>query len=89
MRYEDKQEREFMSQIKQQAPKAPIKPKSGKSFLDRILERAVSRKLLVFSIATALLIGANLDPDTWAMIAVIYIGGQSAIDIAKVWKGMS
>jgi len=54
--------------------------KTGK--LDEILGKAVSRKLLVFMCAT------GLDPDTWAMIAAMYIGGQSVIDVAKVWKGM-
>jgi hypothetical protein len=49
--------------------------------------KVVSRKLLVFLCATGLLIWSSLDPDTWAMIAAMYIGGQSVIDIAKVWKG--
>lgn len=56
--------------------------------VDAMLGKAVSRKLLVFVCATGLLIWSNLDPDTWAMIAAMYIGGQSVIDVAKVWKGM-
>ena len=40
-----------------------------------------------FAIATGLM-WFGLDPDTWAMIAAMYIGGQSVIDVAKVWKGM-
>ena len=59
--------------------------KSG--VLDQVQEKVVSRKLLVFIAATALMIWSTLDPDTWAMIAAMYIGGQSVIDIAKVWKG--
>ena len=55
--------------------------------LDNIQEKVVSRKLLVFITATALM-WFGLDPDTWAMIAAMYIGGQSVIDVAKVWKGM-
>jgi hypothetical protein len=55
--------------------------------VDEALGKAVSRKLLVFASATALLIWSGLDPDTWAMIAAMYIGGQSVIDVAKVWKG--
>ena len=55
--------------------------------LDRVQEKVVSRKLLVFIAATSLMIWSTLDPDTWAMIATMYIGGQSVIDIAKVWKG--
>lgn len=58
-----------------------------KGILDNILEKTVSRKLLVFTTATALM-WYGLDADTWAMIAAMYIGGQSVIDVAKVWKGM-
>jgi hypothetical protein len=58
-----------------------------KGVLDGLQEKIVSRKLLVFGTATALLVYAGLDADTWGMIAMMYIGGQSAIDFAKVWKG--
>ncbi len=59
---------------------------NNKGILDAAQEKLVSRKLLVFLTATALMIWANLDPDIWGMIAVCYIGGQSAIDFAKSWK---
>ena len=58
----------------------------SKGVLDSLQEKIVSRKLLVFGTATALLIYAGLDADTWGMIAMMYIGGQSAIDFAKIWK---
>ena len=59
-----------------------------KGIFDAIQERVVSRKLLVFAVSTGLLYwGAGLDADTWGMIAMTYIGGQTAIDFAKVWKG--
>ena len=54
--------------------------------LDSIQAKLVSRKLLVFLTATGLLIGAGLDPDTWGMIAMFYIGGQSAIDTIQIWR---
>jgi hypothetical protein len=62
--------------------------RKDKGILDAVQEKAVSRKLLVFIVATCLLTWSTLDPDSWAMIALIYIGGQSAVDIAKVWKGV-
>ena len=58
-----------------------------KGILDSMQEKIVSRKLLVFGTATALLVYAGLDADIWGMIAMMYIGGQSAIDFAKIWKG--
>jgi hypothetical protein len=57
-----------------------------KGILDAAQEKLASRKLLVFLTATALMLWAHLDPDIWGMIAVCYIGGQSAIDFAKSWK---
>ena len=59
----------------------------SKGMLDALQEKIVSRKLLVFLTATALLAWSGLDADTWGMIAICYIGGQSVIDVAKVWKG--
>jgi hypothetical protein len=57
-----------------------------KGMLDAAQEKLASRKLLVFLTATGLMLWAGLDADTWGMIAMCYIGGQSAIDFAKSWK---
>ena len=54
--------------------------------LDKIIGRVISRKFFVFLTATGLLIWSTLDPDTWGMIAMIYIGGQTVIDAAISWK---
>jgi hypothetical protein len=56
------------------------------SILDKLLGKVISRKLLVFATATVLLAQYGLDPDTWGMIAIVYIGGQSVIDAAKTWR---
>ena len=53
---------------------------------DKVLGKLVSRKLLVFGVATGLLMWFGLDPDTWGLIAMMYVGGQSVIDTVKVWK---
>ena len=61
--------------------------RKDKGVLDAVQEKVVSRKLLVFGVATGLLYWAGLDADTWGLIAMTYIGGQTAIDFAKVWRG--
>ena len=67
--------------------KEAIKKNEGKgSILDRIVGKVVSRKLLVFATATVLLAQYGLDPDTWGMIAIVYIGGQSVIDAPKTCR---
>ncbi len=60
----------------------------GKSLglIDKIVGRLISRKFFVFLTATALLIWSTLDPNTWGMVAMIYIGGQTVIDAAISWK---
>ena len=61
--------------------------RKDKGVMDAVQEKIVSRKLLVFLTATALMWWSDLDPETWGMIAMTYIGGQTAIDFAKVWRG--
>ena len=60
------------------------KPKLG--ILDKILEKMISRKLLVFGTATGLMAYSDLDPETWGMVAIVYVGGQSVIDAVKTYK---
>ena len=57
-----------------------------KGYLDKILEKVISRKLLVFGTATGLLAFAGLESDTWGMIAIVYIGGQSVVDAMKAYR---
>ena len=54
--------------------------------IDQVVGRVISRKFFVFLTATGLLTWADLNSDTWGMIAVIYIGGQTVIDAAIAWK---
>jgi hypothetical protein len=55
-------------------------------YIDRILGKVISRKFTVFLTATGLMLWADLTSDTWGMIAIVYIGGQSVIDAALSWK---
>tara|TARA_B100000700_G_scaffold328530_1_gene446664 strand:+ start:283 stop:492 length:210 start_codon:yes stop_codon:yes gene_type:complete len=60
--------------------------KYKKPVIDMIVSRLISRKFTVFLTATALMLYADLTADVWGMIAMCYIGGQSAIDLAKMWR---
>ncbi len=75
-----------IDRVQEIAKSEELAPKKGAGVIDRIQEKVVSRKLLVFGVAT-LLMWYGLDSETWGMIAMTYIGGQTAIDFAKVWKG--
>ena len=54
--------------------------------IDKMLEKAISRKLLVFLSATGLMVWSTLDPETWGLIAIVYVGGQSVVDAVKTYK---
>jgi len=58
----------------------------AKALLDRVLEKFVSRKFLVFATATGLLAYSGLDSETWGLIAITYIGSQGAVDVMKMWR---
>ena len=68
-----------------EANKALYLKNNKKGVFDALQEKLISRKLLVFVTATVLM-WFGLDPETWGLIAICYIGGQSAIDAAQVWR---
>tara|TARA_B100001123_G_scaffold74689_4_gene84275 strand:+ start:4781 stop:4978 length:198 start_codon:yes stop_codon:yes gene_type:complete len=56
--------------------------------LDKLVEKAISRKFLVWLTATALMATSGLESGDWVIISALYIGGQTVIDgIAKL-KGL-
>lgn len=58
----------------------------AKAILDKIIEKFISRKFLVFATATGLMAYSNLDSETWGLIAITYIGTQGAVDAMKTWR---
>jgi hypothetical protein len=80
--------KETLEEHKDDIQRALYLDRKDKGVFDAVQEKVISRKLLVFAVATGLLYwGAGLDADTWGMIAMTYIGGQTVIDFAKVWRG--
>ena len=58
-----------------------------KGKLDLLLEKAISRKLLVWVMATVLMLTANLESADWVIISGLYLGGQGIIDAIAKLKG--
>ena len=54
--------------------------------IDTFLNKWASRKFLVFALATILHLVADISSSDWVMIAGIYIGGQSVVDLASMYK---
>tara|TARA_Y100000385_G_scaffold258378_1_gene286335 strand:- start:601 stop:783 length:183 start_codon:yes stop_codon:yes gene_type:complete len=57
-----------------------------RSKIDTFLNKWLSRKLMVFLIATGLAIFGSLTSSDWVTISVVYIGTQGALDIATKLK---
>jgi hypothetical protein len=55
--------------------------------IDAILNRYVSRKLMVFVVASIGLFTTVLTSSDWVTIAAVYIGTQGAIDAVARIKG--
>ena len=60
----------------------------AKGAVDKVLEKVVSRKLLVWATATALMFTSNLASSAWLILSALYIGGQSVIDAIVKLKGV-
>ena len=57
--------------------------------IDQILNKWLSRKLLVFVIATVLTLSGQVDSHDWVDVALIYIGAEGAIDFATRLRGIN
>jgi len=57
-----------------------------KSFMDRHVERFISRKFLAWLTATGLAINGSLTSDNWVAVTLAYIGTQALVDMATQWK---
>ena len=60
----------------------------SKAASDKLLEKVISRKLLVWLSACGLMGFGMLESADWVMISALYIGGQSVIDAIVRLKGM-
>lgn len=58
----------------------------AKAFFDKNIERLISRKFLVFVIATIGVAIGFIDADNWTSIAIAYVGVEGFADLASRWK---
>ena len=57
-----------------------------KAFMDRHVERFISRKFLAWLTATGLAIQGSVSSDNWVAVTLAYIGTQALVDMAVAWK---
>ena len=58
-----------------------------KEKIDVLLSKWLSRKLMVFFVATALTLIGKVQSDDWVDIAIVYIGSEAAIDAVTRLRG--
>ncbi len=61
---------------------------NAKGKLDKLVEKVISRKFLVWLTATGLMAMSSLNSSDWVIISAIYIGGQTVIDGVAKLKGL-
>tara|TARA_Y100000310_G_scaffold313390_1_gene361711 strand:+ start:2371 stop:2616 length:246 start_codon:yes stop_codon:yes gene_type:complete len=57
-----------------------------RGFVDRMVEKITSRKLLVWSVATVALFLGTVSDAHWVAVSLAYIGSEAIKDIAVAWK---
>ena len=57
-----------------------------KAFLDRMVEKAISRKFLAWVTATVLAAYSHIDSSDWVAVTTMYIGSEALVDLATRWK---
>ena len=55
-------------------------------FVDRVLGKLTSRKLLVWGTGTALALLGFVTSSDWVMISIVYIGSQAVVDTVVALK---
>ena len=55
--------------------------------VDLLTEKVMSRKLLVWGVATTLLLLQKITPDQWVSVSLGYVGIEGFADMASKWRG--
>jgi hypothetical protein len=57
-----------------------------KAFMDKHVERFISRKFLAWGTATGLCVYGTVTSSDWVAVTLVYIGSQALVDLAVQWK---
>jgi hypothetical protein len=59
---------------------------SRQQIIDGIINSWISKKLTVFAIGSVALFNGHVTSEDWVVIASIYIGSQTVIDVVSILK---
>ena len=57
-----------------------------RAWLDKHVERFISRKFLAWGTATYLVYMNSLTSEDWVAVTLAYIGSQALVDLATQWR---
>ena len=57
-----------------------------KAFMDKYVERFISRKFLAWLTASGLALYGVLSSSDWTSLTMVYIGSQAAVDLVKGFR---
>ena len=57
-----------------------------RAWVDKHVERFISRKFLAWGTATYLVCASALTSEDWVAVTLAYIGSQALVDLATQWK---
>jgi len=58
----------------------------ARAWLDKNIERFISRKFLAWVTATYLVVAGGVTSDDWVAVTLMYVGSQALVDLAAKWK---
>jgi hypothetical protein len=76
----------ILENIKKEVKEEMKEVENDRGVLDIITAKAVSRKLLVWVVATVFMGFGKITPDEWTAISLGYVGIEGFADIATKWK---
>ncbi len=56
------------------------------AWLDKHVNRFISRKFLAWGTATFLVFNNALTSEDWVAVTLVYIGSEALVDLAQRWK---
>jgi hypothetical protein len=76
----------ILDDVKKEVKNEMKEAENDRGVLDIITAKAISRKLLVWTVATVFMAWGKITPDEWTAISLGYVGVEGFSDIALKWK---
>ena len=79
----------ILKNVKKEVENEMKEEQNDRGVLDILTAKAISRKLLVWVVATVFMSLGKITPDEWTAISLGYVGIEGFADIAAKWKSAS